>query len=68
MDKNIIEKILNAALDELYEKDQKLIFNEQFEGNRTHRHQGADIHRPGQETLADALLIEALRQLIAQQR
>lgn len=38
MDKNTIEKILNAALDELYEKDQKLIFNEQFEGNRTHCH------------------------------
>ena len=38
MDKNTIEKILNAALDELYEKDQKLIFNEQFKGNRTHCH------------------------------
>ena len=38
MDKNTIEKILNAALDELYEKDQKLIFNEQFKGNKTHCH------------------------------
>lgn len=38
MDKNTIEKILNAALDEMYEKDQNLIFNEQFAGNGTHCH------------------------------
>ncbi len=38
-----------------------------LERNRTHRHQGANINRPGEKALADTLLIEAQGQLIAQQ-
>ena len=38
------------------------------ERDRTHGHQGADIDRPRQETLADSLLVKPLRQLITQQR
>ena len=33
MDKNTIEKILNAALDELYKNDQDLIFCEKNEND-----------------------------------
>ena len=45
---------------EVYQKNVRAV-------NFYHGHQGANIDRPGKETLADTLLVETLGQLVAQQ-